>query len=135
MKSIILAVCVIALAGQSYCDDDTADIKAYKECLAERNIKEEDIDKLQDNNDPRLKCFSACVMEKTNVMKNGNIDEKKMKDDLIAYASDPAEQKLIQIVDTCLNLAKDFKDRCEKADLIYICMKDEVEKLEMKQEE
>lgn len=28
----------------------------------------EDIDKLQDSNDSRLKCFTACILEKTNAV-------------------------------------------------------------------
>lgn len=37
-------------------------------------------------------------------MKNGQIDVKKMKEDMVSYASDIGPQKVSQIVDTCLTL-------------------------------
>ncbi|XP_058808531.1 pheromone-binding protein Gp-9-like [Phymastichus coffea] len=129
MKLIILTFCMLLVAVQNVCGDEES-MKSFKECLDENDIKG-DIEKLKENDDPKLRCIMACVMEKEGILKNGNVQLDKLKQDLLKDAERLGEKKISEIVNTCGDLAKELTDVCDQANVVGMCIKEEFAKYDI----
>ncbi|KAJ8684446.1 hypothetical protein QAD02_020238 [Eretmocerus hayati] len=129
MKILLMILSILGLIALIRGDSDSEDLESYHLCLKEKNIKEGDIEKLQERDDPRLHCIMACVLEKEGVLKNDLINEVALKKDALSYAPKVEESKVSEIIDTCLDLGKDVKDICDKVNILTLCVEEEFEKL------
>ncbi|XP_058808529.1 general odorant-binding protein 56d-like [Phymastichus coffea] len=112
--SFAVLITIVALTTKSSQLDDAALQKRIFECAAESKLPE-GLQKLQKKqltkeiDNPKLKCFNACMMKKKGTMINGKVDPEMQ---LVAVQPDSYDV-IKEVVNTCSDLANQQIDECE----------------------
>nr|QNC49766.1 odorant binding protein 1 [Trissolcus japonicus] len=116
----VFALCIVGALG-ALTDEQKAKLKEHKEhCFTETGVDPavvENVKKGQFVQDPKLACFTACVMKRIGVMNaNGSINEEVARAKLPATVS---VEKAAEILGSCKSL-KGAND-CETAVMVFKC--------------
>nr|UHN91807.1 general odorant binding protein 2 [Quadrastichus mendeli] len=109
--SFVFLLTLAAVITESLQADDAVLQKKIQECFAESKIPD-DLQKTAitaqlDN--PKLKCFNACMMKKKGTMKNGKINPETQ----LAEAQPESYDIIKEVVRTCSDIANRQSDECE----------------------
>ncbi|XP_001603247.1 pheromone-binding protein Gp-9 [Nasonia vitripennis] len=132
MKTIVFTLCMMTVAvtcsprpgGRG--GGSMFSRESVKKCMAEMDIKREDIKTLKQNNDPKLSCLNACAMTKEEIMDEaGNIDADKLIKATLEIVQKKKPDINVEELETamlsCIEKAKEVEDKCMKAKTLVVC--------------
>ncbi|XP_058808521.1 uncharacterized protein LOC131674058 [Phymastichus coffea] len=111
LSAFVLVQCEIAPEIRSQID----------ECLTEFELTKEML-KSPDFEDPKIKCFAACVMKKGDRLTEGKASVDKEVELAKMYMSDQIDDSLEENFTGCVNEANEEKDDCAVAGSLFKCI-------------
>uniref|UniRef100_A0A1B6FUT6 Uncharacterized protein n=1 Tax=Cuerna arida TaxID=1464854 RepID=A0A1B6FUT6_9HEMI len=119
---------VLFMKGTSARRVSAEGLAAFNTCKTQENVSDEDLKIIKQGSVPTTtpgKCFLACMMEQSHLMKDGKYDF----DQASKMAEGTLKNKRKQLkkakdkIKTCKNQSSQVTDRCENAATVAQCMK------------
>ncbi|XP_046663889.1 general odorant-binding protein 19d-like [Homalodisca vitripennis] len=128
LQTIAPLMAVLLIKGASARRVSTEGLAAFNTCKTQENVSDEELKIIKQGSVPSTttgKCFLACMMEQSHLMKDGKYDF----DQALNMAEGTLRNKRKQLkrakdkIKTCRNQSFQETDRCEHAAAVAQCMK------------
>ncbi|KAF7990213.1 hypothetical protein HCN44_000018 [Aphidius gifuensis] len=124
-SSVILVFCALAIT--MVVGNHEKFHEAIAKCKEELSIDDEMFENHKKNHfiseDPKLKCWGACLMKKMGTMTNEGVVMKEKAIEMIP-ADMKNRDKLMEAIETCS--IKSGADECETASMVHKCIKEKM---------
>ncbi|XP_011154021.1 pheromone-binding protein Gp-9-like isoform X1 [Harpegnathos saltator] len=131
--SLISFTSAMVLQRQSESNNQDIHGTQYSECLNETYITPTDLFTVDDimyerykepGNEEKIRkhgCVLHCSLEKTGQMVGSEINVEQMHNGFLTTYGEKKGREAIKVVDDCINITKDFTEKCHKAFHLMMC--------------